>query len=417
MKIETSQPTKLETNRFDVIGLTFLFFSLFPYLKIFETGADLQPLSFLVGIVYIFSQGAKIRLQKKFYLLIITIIIVLFFFIYDAIFQLNKDLLRGLYSYLSIFVHSAVAYHIIKRNPHLLSLVVELAIYIWFIVGLVQNYIYAGFLTFLLSRGIGFDGEITGRGVLSLAVEPTFYGIHCFFLMLFVLLLKNTTNHYSKWKWLSLLALCIIQITLFARSSMVILFIFLIIGNLLFNYLFRKPIYAVLGISIVLVSLKVILSVISTNSRFYFLAMSFLESPKDIFFIDKSINIRLSDIYYSIMGFINRPFGHGLNSWKTFFIIEPANQIFEKNEQTRIMSFLGSFLFEIGIFSYFIFYFIFTSVKNFLKAIKLKSYSWYLVAFIILLTSIQQSYPPLWLLLSSAIILTTREKFPLRNFD
>ena len=409
MKIAIAQKVeKLSSN--NIIAILFIFFSFFPYLKIIETGSDLQPLSFLVGIIFIFTKLNRIRFHRHLHLILFTILFALFFFFVSSIKQFDIALLRGLYSYISIFVHFFVAYDIIKSKPFFLSLTVELATYCWFIVGFVQNYFNSDFLTFLLSRGSGFDGKLSGRGVLSLAVEPTYYGIHCFFLLLFVLLIINATKLYSKNKGYLLLILCLIQIIVLARSSMVILFLLIIIGNIIFRYFFKKPIYAFFAIFTVFMLIDISISLVNTNSRMFIIASTLLESPKEILALDRSINERVSDIYYSIKGFLSYPLGHGLNGWQSYLTSESSSQIFVKTEQTRIMSFLGSFLFELGIFSIFLFYFIFRNVGIFLNGIKMESYTWYLVALLILFTSIQQSYPPLWLLFSSAIVLTNENK-------
>ncbi|RZL62549.1 MAG: hypothetical protein EOO93_08530, partial [Pedobacter sp.] len=356
MKIEINQANigEKKINLYQLIAGFFLFFSFFPYLKIVETGSDLQPLSFIIGVIYLFTRVNLLNFDKRITLIFITMASALVFFFIEVVIRFDIVLFRGVYSYTSILVHSLAAYDILKRDKSLLYQILELAIWIWFVVGLIQSFIFPTFLTFLLSRGGAYDaGSAGGRGVLSLAVEPTFYGIQCFFMLLFVFLIR-AKNGYGSRKFIILVCLCIIQIVIFARSSMVMVFVFLTASSAVFTYVFRKPLYAFLAlIGIGLVCFGA-MTVLDEDSRIKILLNIFLDSPDNMLANDRSINERISDIYYSISGFFDNPIGHGLNGWQIYLGSQPNDEILVKNEQSRIMSFLGSFLFELGIFSFFL---------------------------------------------------------------
>lgn len=120
----------------------------------------------------------------------------------------NINGIRILSNYFSLFIISFATYLVLtdlRRIPYNLFVYI---VYIWGIVGLIQLF-YPTFLSFLTLRG-AYGGPTYGRGVSSLAVEPTFYGMICVFLMMI-----NYINFRNMPKYKFTKLVCIIQLIFF----------------------------------------------------------------------------------------------------------------------------------------------------------------------------------------------------------
>ena len=163
---------------FDLMSsLLLVFFCFFPFIKIpiFGTPTDLQFYAFLISIVIICKNFSKMEFKLSYLFIPPTLLSIIIFFL-D--FSLSLKNLKFLYNYISFPVIFYATYSCIKEkkitNENNLIFII---VFIWFIIGLIQYKIDNTFLTNLLYDPRGFNAY--GRGIGSLAPEPSIYGLMC----------------------------------------------------------------------------------------------------------------------------------------------------------------------------------------------------------------------------------------------
>ena len=252
-------------------------------------------------------------------------------------------------NYSQLFFVSFVAYLVLKTERINFEFFLKFTIMIWIIVGLIQTFYMKDFLTFLV-RNPRMIGE--SRGVVSLAAEPTFYGIILLFLMLFLF-----HEEYKNKKFF--VFICILGIVFLAKSSMVFLFLVIMIFFYFLTHLSLKSIfYIIFFISI----FPYLIFEFMSDSRISYLMFEFLNEPGLLLEKDFSITDRLFHIFFSFKGFVdNSMLPNGFLSWETFMsdqikeytatgIISPDyGQHHARARGGRIISGYGSAFFELGI--------------------------------------------------------------------
>lgn len=124
---------------------------------------------------------------------------------------------------------------------------IKIALCFWTLTGLVQRFINRAFMTSLLSA----SRTSLDRGVVSLAVEPTTYGLFCLLLMIVCWeYFENGKVFYS--------ALCLFQIIFLAQSSMAVLLLVVLalyVGIVYFAFSLRATtkigVISVVGLGII----------------------------------------------------------------------------------------------------------------------------------------------------------------------
>jgi len=317
-------------------------FSFFPYVTFYSFGTDIQPWSILTIFVMsliVFYHNTKID----------KLLVFLFLPFLYALFLLPIAVdytaaIRSLLGYLTIVLVPFIFYLILVKHYVLFIKILKFATIIYFIVGLIQILFYDEFMSFLLHRNSTTDS----RGVTSLAVEPTFYGIVCLFLILLFLTLEIK----DKKKYIYLL---LVQIVFLAQSSMSILFLLIFyFYYFLFKVSIKTIILVLFGISAMILFLYN-MDLASHNIRIFQLINIFLSEPSNIFIADASINDRVSSIYFSFKGFIDNNFiANGFGTYSQYLNSElpKQNTFWWVSKSNRIMSFYGSILFEIGFIGF-----------------------------------------------------------------
>lgn len=274
--------------------------------------------------------------------------------------------MRSLSNYVSLFFISYSSYYFLKKSNGLSYNFYRCVVLIWFITGFIQTFIYPNFLTFLLPRGDSSVTLASGRGVIGLAPEPTFYGIMCAMLLLIGYL--NFT--YRKGINVCYIFL-LLQIFIFSRSSLVILllslalFLYILVSTFLKIKFFIK----ILGGTLLLVAFGYI--IINTYSvelyqlRIVRIASMLLDNPEDVILLDASINTRIAHFVFPIYGFFyDLCLPHGYSAFNEFmkecFSNEHLNYWLSpytmETSPTRIMSAWGCIFFELGFVGFLFLY-------------------------------------------------------------
>src|SRR5437016_5247969 len=195
-------------------GLALFIFSLFPYLSPVTLPTDTQPYAIIFAVL-IFLLGRGVAMPLPIWTLFVVLVVAIIVYVATGA---TFNGLRSLVGYASVFFISAsvliLAFHRIRLSDRLL----DVAVYIWFVVGVIQRFISPTFLAFILPR----SGTSEIRGVASLAVEPSAYAT----MMLFILIIYFIRGRERSWPAF----LCLVQILLLAQSALGILFVLLAVG-------------------------------------------------------------------------------------------------------------------------------------------------------------------------------------------
>jgi hypothetical protein len=328
----------------------------FPYIAILPLKTDSQPnallLSFIIFILVLYCHP-KIKLPVDFWIYgMIFICAVLL-----AIKSFNFNTVRSLINYLSIFIISSVTYILLKKYKFSYKLL-NISIRIWFIVGFIQTFVYSHFLTFLSSRVSGIASY--GRGVVSLAPEPTFYALIAGLLLL-LCLINRQNGQLNKLN----IVLCLISICIFSKSATVILLLIIAFIFYLIVLVFRKGIKYIFILSIAGAIMTIFFFTIINsdyNNRLFNIIRNVAENPQIMFIVDDSVNERFIHLVFPLKGlFDNYMLPNGFNEFNGYMSKIYQSQEYSeylvsyRDNYTRIMSGYGSVFFELGLLGIFIF--------------------------------------------------------------
>ncbi|WP_395151026.1 hypothetical protein [uncultured Allofournierella sp.] len=197
------------------ISFLLCFFCFVPFLYLLPIPSDTQPYAFIMACVFCVVVR-KVKIPKIFYNIIWIYILIVVGALVTIILAKPSEkflVLRKTFNYVSLFVVSTAVYNMLIANNGINEFWEKLFISIWFLVGAIQAYIYPNFMMQFVSNAR------TGgaRGVIGLASEPSFYG----YMMIFFFLIAS---QFKKSKIL-FQAMCIIQIVLFAKSAVSLIYL------------------------------------------------------------------------------------------------------------------------------------------------------------------------------------------------
>lgn len=318
-------------------------------------GTDSQPNALIIALC-LFPFCCKWKMNKNLTLLLLLAIIA---FILLFISPLNFGSIRSLVNYISLFVITYVTYFSLKKIRGIPYSLFKAIIWIWFLVGTIQLFINPDFMSFLIPRGNSAHTLETGRGIVCLAPEPTFYGITCLFLVLFTHL-----NFKNEPKVNRLYLLLGIQILLYSRSSLAIFILLVSVGLYFALNFFNKKYFFKIIVVLILISFTIFIILnkysdqISTYRVGKLLSLA-VESPQTVLLLDASTNERFVHIFFPIYGCLENYFlPHGYEDFQYFmekcFNTKKFSDLFTpyllSNPIIRIMSGWGSLFYELGAF-------------------------------------------------------------------
>ena len=320
-----------------LVYLLFFFFVFFPYLQILPLPTDTQPYALVVSF-FVF-----ILLKKKFTraeIMLLTLSLTSFFlFLIDGV---SFNSLRSFLNYLSLFLISFAAFRVLRSELINFELLLKFVSLTWFIVAAIQTFYSREFLTFLISS----SRTTENRGVTGLAPEPTFLGIvFIFFILMFTHSQTKNKNLY--------IAMCVFAIIFFAKSSMAVLFLVLMIFVWFVTSLNSRALIVIILCGLFTPQFIEIMK----DSRLGYILDKLLEDPMSVLLLDASINDRFFHVFFSLKGFFdNLMIPNGYGSWGPYSseqISIYSNYVIVEwfSSSGRIMSGFGSSFFELGIFA------------------------------------------------------------------
>lgn len=344
-----------------------LFFCFFPYLNLLRLPTDTQPNALLFSIPILL-----VSLRKKFpsyYLLGFLLFAVAFITLLLS--NLDFGSILSFSNYVSVLVVPLAVFFTLKFFGGLSYDFFRKVIYTWGAAGIIQKFIYGNFLSFLLSRSSGVAAS-KGRGVVSLAPEPTYYGsVIVLFMIVYFL-------NFSEKKDYRLLLIMLIQLVALSISSTSILVLACATAVYFLVVFINLPVKKILMIVSYTTASTLFIAFIApffAGSRVYKLVGIVVSKP-ELILLDQSISERFNAIYFSIGSlFDNYGIPNGYNAYKDYILRQsqdPDNAMFFFNFKIenygRILSGFGMGIFELGIFGLLIPLIIFVSIWRCLKS-------------------------------------------------
>ncbi|QTF55348.1 hypothetical protein [Stutzerimonas frequens] len=298
----------------------------------------MQPFAmlFAIGLFFLFRNSLSWVEIWLFFVLLLALLL----FLIDG-----KSLvaLRSVLNYVSLFFISYVACRVLRSGRVDFEFFFLLAFFLWFFVSLVQTVYDSDFLTSVVSG----SRTTQGRGVTGLAPEPTFLGVVYIFFIVFSLHLDNL--RFRK----VIIFLSVVGVVFFAKSTMALLFLILMLGLFLCTYIGLKSL--LFGFFSLFVFSYLIRFL--GGSRIYKILELLKDDPASLLLVDASINDRFFHVFFSLKGLVdNFLMPHGFNAWLPYVSNELARfqdvvivEWFSLGG--RIMSGYGAAFFELGIFA------------------------------------------------------------------
>jgi hypothetical protein len=339
------QSHKLDDILKKFLYFIFFIFTFFPFISFLDLGTDMQPYGLAMAII-LFFLFKNIAFNRTHILFLSIFLFSIIIFLASGISFVSS---RSLFNYLQLFFISFVSYQILKTERINFEFFLKFTNLTWFLVGLIQTFVNKSFLTFLIRDPRIFSDK---RGVVSLASEPTFYGI----VLLFFALFFFHTNYKNKTLYIFL---SLIGIIFFAKSSMVFLFIvFMFFTYFLTHFNIRSIIYLIF----ITFFVPFLIIELMPASRITYLIAEVINRPVELLYRDISIFDRLIHIIFSLKGFYdNHLLPNGFLNWENYLLVQlnkytlsgiiPPDFIdhYARARSGRIMSGYGSAFFEIGI--------------------------------------------------------------------
>ncbi len=293
----------------------FTFFLAFPFLQLIPLSSYNQPYALLIAcLVFPLALLSFLHIAPGWHSLCLISfpVIGILLFLTTCFPYSSPQEYKYLYSYIGFPIVAVSAFYFIRHERPLVINILKKSIYIWLLVALVQYYIKSDFMLSFTGLPSHTTANVvaSGRGVVSMAPEPTHYGFHILVIGSALALLG------AGWRTL---ALCIVQAVFLAKSASAVLALccaialVTIIGR---KINFRTAI--LLSASTVLAT--ALMLIIASQSRMVILATEFINSPMEILHRDYSLNIRLGGLFASLQHIFDNwllPQGLSHSAWLT----------------------------------------------------------------------------------------------------
>lgn len=341
----------------------------FPFLNLLRLPTDSQPNSLLLSVIIILFNYKQIK-ERFPVKLVLFIFIALIAFSLLCISELNIDSIFSFTSYISLLIVPLAVYISLNKIGGVPKKLFFLTIILWGVVALIQRFIYVDFLSFLLYRNSG--AGLMGRGVNSLAPEPTYYAsILALFLIIFLINYTKKNNIYIFIILFQLILLSLSSTIIAVLFSSLLLYLFLQLLQLKLNkYIILSFISFVFIIPFILVYFNESLE----ETRIYSIANILINNP-DIILLDESINERVNHAIFPLISIYDH-YGlpMGFNRFQDYIISKMKNNSFsiffvniELDHYRKIMSAYGAVFFELGILGFTIPYYLYSIFRTVLK--------------------------------------------------
>lgn len=293
-----------------LLYITFLLAAVFPYVQILPVQTYNQPYALVLGLVILVRKARLINAAAP--VIDITAlaylaasgVTMLFFAGFP---ELGFDEIRYLLNYISPLVIGGATFAAAQEEPDLVSRALKTGIVAWLTTALVQTFVSPSFMSFAIGSWseVAENVVASGRGVVSLAPEPTHHGFN----MLLLAAAASLNGLRREW-----IVIALAEAVALAVSSSAILAIAM--GLAIWTAV--KPYRLAIAVPIVAatigVGITLALAVFGEDSRLVTLALAFAENPQTFLTLDLSVNMRLGGLISSTQYMVENGFyPHGLD--------------------------------------------------------------------------------------------------------
>jgi hypothetical protein len=318
----------------------------FPFISLLGLQTDSQPNALIVSLLILLFNSTALFPKSSMLLLLLSVVglVLLPFSRFDV------QNIVSVVGYFSLFIVPIAVYISLHRFGGLSFNLFKIISIVWGFVAIIQKVIYPGFLTFLLPRASGIT--MNGRGVISLAPEPTYYGTVVALLIVIYLL-----NFWEEKR--AILHFLIFQLVFLSISSTIIFvglfsfFVYFIVSFFQTKIITKTYLFlGILGVGFLGITVKSAWQ----ETRLFKTIDIFIESP-ELLLKDESISERFNHIYFSIAS-LNDNYGvpHGYGRFKNYIIEKNRDPAYYKffemidlDHYSKIMSGYGTIIFEFGV--------------------------------------------------------------------
>ena len=358
------------------VARLFFIFALFPFVSFGTNGMDSQPhyifLAFLAFILFafnglVFRKALLLQFFVFFGLIFILMIILLTLFLTTTSFDFL--FIRAIASY-SAFIITLIASIIYFETFGIPVKTIVIANIIYIFAALLQKYLGGNILDFLV---ISNTSPTNQGGQISLTPEHTFFGIVLYFFSWIHFVIYD----YKPPKLIALLIIInILSIFFLAKSSMVIVFLVVTAFVFFIRNIKQKVNLKLILIPVILIPIVLYVYIlILPGTRFHNLLqvgsgaeVGFFDQLRALIFIDGSINDRVLNVIFPYYGFVfNYGMPGGLHSFYDMSIILVEyfdGYLWAGLGSNKILSFIGSFIYELGVIGIISILYIYWFVKD-----------------------------------------------------
>ena len=334
-------------NLREILGGLVFTLGLMPWVSFGLNSFDSQPYTMVMGLAYLCAS----RSIKSDPAIIAMCLLLTFGLCVAVLINPPTDLFltsRGIYGYLTLAVALLVAYDYIRRYGIPLKIIVYV------------NYAYL-FFAFLdlfapdISSLISSSRTTVGRGVTSLAAEPSFFAIYLYFSSWLLLIAYDYRPPVSK---VLLLSMNLFALVFLARSALgVLLFSMTLAVSIVYLVLkFRLKTLVVLGVALVIIAaFSINLLQYLDGSRLAHLTRIVTSAAATATLLaDASFNTRLQSIIIPTVAAIKQfPTPGGFETYREIVISSRGSfgdLFLTRGEGNRISSWTGAMMYELGAF-------------------------------------------------------------------
>lgn len=403
--LEKNINLRMDTHKLKVpscqwsLGRLFVLFCTIPWVNFGLNSMDSQPWPVVFGLLYLLTLSINFGYKKFVFLLFGLVSFSLAVGLLRPETQIDFLLFRGVTNYFSFFILLFAFMGFLKKNGLPLNILVVINV-VWLIAGILQV-ISPGMLTAFVVERTTID-----RGVTSLAPEPTFFAIYLFFNTWIILI---SSSYRPTRKLVVLVLINIFAILVLAMSSMGAVYLLVSIVLTALFLCFRKKInknvveYGVLTVGLLIV-VSVLILYFFEDSRLVKLISIASSTPWiNLFELDASINLRLSHVVLPFHGFFYNygiPGGfHGFGALSQNLAASYDGYFWYGLGDNKIMSWIGSFLYELGWGGLIFIIILFASL---LDGTRRRTFELILL-FILLLSAVPVAFPLIPLIFASFI--------------
>lgn len=198
-----------------ILYALYYFFALCPFISPIRLASDIQPFAVIISCIVLVSLPKILRPKCMNQILAILFVATLLWIVScgvnsTEVFQIT----RKYYNYFSLYIVTIAGVNVFLKQGGINELWIKRVIILWLVAALIEI-VYPPFSQIILPG----SRTTAGRGVVGLAMEPSFYGYTMFFFFILAGEFKENRKFFQM--------ICIAQILLLAQSSIAAVFLLL----------------------------------------------------------------------------------------------------------------------------------------------------------------------------------------------